>query len=501
MNWTKMRKISALATVVGVVGLVAALTGATVLAWSRGDFSSTTQTYTSATVPSDGSYGSVSASATAGQYLTDSETVTVTGFDYLPASQYQFALYPGTPGESCPALTGGPLPHGYVFESGVISEPNTSHDDAGYLNNTQSARESFSATVNSSQATSDGYYQVPANALGAYFWIARYYDQADQITLFSPCEPLTVSGPPPAIPTVVATTASAGGYAPTTSVSDLATVSAQSGTGVPAGNVTFNLYGPSASPVCGEDLVFGPRTVALSEAGTATSPSFAPTAVGTYYWTASYSPGAGSGFAPSASACGASGESVTILAIPPGPPPQTPNTPTVTTIPSSGGPVGTALSDTAHVTGIVNPAGADTVSFGLYSDALCSTLVVNLGSGSLLAVVPGNGVPTWAASSPGPGYAPPVAATYYWGVTFNAVGDPANLSSSLVCGEPVTITPSSGTQPAHTTTPAGAVKAASTPAPNTGAALFLPGLLGALALIFGGLLVMTGVRIRRNPGL
>lgn len=189
----------------------------------------------------------------------------------------------------------------------------------------------------------------------------------------------------------------------------------------------------------------------------------------------------------------------TVTCLPPAPP--TPNTPALTTVPSPGGPVGTVLSDTAQVTGIVNPATTDNVSFALYSDSSCTTLADNLGSAPVIGPTTTNGVATWTASSPGSGYAPAVAATYYWGVEFDAGQDPANLSSSLLCGEPVTITLASGTQGAHTTTPAGAVKAASTPAPNTGADLLLPGLLAALALLFGGLLLMTGVRIRRNPGL
>lgn len=163
--------------------------------------------------------------------------------------------------------------------------------------------------------------------------------------------------------------------------------------------------------------------------------------------------------------------------------------------------MGTVLSDTAQVTGIVNPAATDTVTFGLYSNSSCTTLVDNLGSASVMGPTTTNGVATWTASSPIPGYAPTIAATYYWGVTFNSVGDPANSSSSLICGEPVTITPASGTLGAHTPppTPAGAVKAASTPTPNTGADLFLPGMLAAIALLMGGMLLLTGVRIRRNP--
>ncbi len=188
--------------------------------------------------------------------------------------------------------------------------------------------------------------------------------------------------------------------------------------------------------------------------------------------------------------------------LPPAPP--TPNTPTLTTVPSAGGPVGTVLSDTAQVTGITSPGTSDNVSFALYSNSACTALADNLGNASLTGPATTNGVATWTASSPGSGYAPSVAGTYYWGATFNSVNDSANLSSSLLCGEPVTITASGGTLGAHTTPtppPAGAVKAASTPTPNTGAGLFLPGLLAALALLFGGLLLLAGVRLGSDPSL
>ena len=246
------------------------------------------------------------------------------------------------------------------------------------------------------------------------------------------------------------------------------------------------------------------ETVHVTSATTAAS-------CGTYPNTASFSalPGlleeagyiaAGSQQSSGLSGSASASEAVTCPSSPPGPP--TLNTPNVTTIPSAGGPVGTALSDIAHVTGIASPLSTDNVSFALYSDSSCSTLVDNLGTASVIGPISTNGVATWTASSPGTGFAPTVAGTYYWGVTFDAGNDPANLSSSMLCGEPVTITPASGTLGAHTTptpTPAGAVKAASTPTPNTGADLLLPGVLAALALLLGGLLLMTGVRIRRDP--
>ncbi|MHB8324398.1 MAG: hypothetical protein ACYDHB_08265 [Candidatus Dormibacteria bacterium] len=347
---------------------------------------------------------------------------------------------------------------------------------------------------------------------GIYQWLATYTNGAISQTSGCGNEPVDV-----VIPTAISTQASPGG-SPGTSVTDTATVTshvqfpgsdetAMAAVGmslIPTGTVSFSLYGPSSTPSCSGTPVFPSATGVRVDlvAGRATSPAVPLTTPGTYYWVASYTP-TGSKFGSAVGSCGADNETVTISSTPT-PPPPAPNTPTVTTVPSAGGPVGTALSDTAHVTGIVDPGTSDSVSFALYSDPSCTTLADNLGNASLTGPATSNGVPAWTASSPGSGYAPSVAGTYYWGVSFNSVNDPANLSSSPLCGEPVTITASGGTLGAHTTPtppPAGAVKAASTPTPNTGADLFLPGLLAALALFFGGLLLLTGGKLWRNPGL
>lgn len=377
--------------------------------------------------------------------------------------------------------------------------------------------------------TSPLWFPGGGEVTGTYEWLATYTNSTTtpNITQNSVCgsEPVVVAAPSLTITkTADATSVDAGGTIGfTITLTNSGVVPAQVTSltdNLPGGPaISWTVASQSAYGSCGISgtpqvldcgrfgLPVGAiETVHVTSATTAAS-------CGTYPNTASFSalPGlleeAGNIAAGTQQSSGLSGsasasEAVTCPSSPPGPP--TLNTPTVTTIPSAGGPVGTALSDTAHVTGITSPLTTDNVNFALYSDSSCSTLVDNLGKVSVIGPTTTNGVATWTASSPGTGFSPTVAGTYYWGVTFNASNDPANLSSSMLCGEPVTITPASGTLGAHTTptpTPAGAVKAASTPAPNTGAALFLPGLLAALALLFGGLLLMTGVRIRRNPGL
>jgi hypothetical protein len=86
-------------------------------------------------------------------------------------------------------------------------------------------------------------------------------------------------------------------------ISDTATLSgATEGAG---GTITFNLYGPSATPDCSGDPVFT-STVDVNGNGDYVSGGFTPTAAGSYYWTASYSGDEGN--FSSAGECGADGE-------------------------------------------------------------------------------------------------------------------------------------------------------------------------------------------------
>jgi subtilisin-like proprotein convertase family protein len=215
-----------------------------------------------------------------------------------------------------------------------------------------------------------------------------------------------------ATPTI-ATQASAGGPVGT-SVTDTATVS---GGAAPTGTVTFNLYGPNDA-TCAGALVFT-STVALA-GSTATSGSFAPTVPGTYRWTAVYNGDANND--PATSPCNAPNESATIgLA-----------SPTISTQASPGGPIGTAVTDTATVSGGFSPTG--TVTFRLFADSGCSSQVftsTNALSGS--TATSGSFTPT----APG---------TYYWTAVYN--GDASNNQATSPCQAPnesVTITKASPT--------------------------------------------------------
>lgn len=212
-----------------------------------------------------------------------------------------------------------------------------------------------------------------------------------------------------ATPTIT-TQASAGGPVGT-SVTDTATVSGGAG---PTGTVTFRLFSDADCTA----QVFT-STNALS-GGTATSGSFTPANPGTYRWTAVYNGDANNDTATSA--CNAPNESATIGRA----------SPTITTQASAGGPIGSAVTDTATVSGGLNPTG--TVAFRLFSNSTCTSQVFT--STNPLS----GGTATSGSFTPGG------AGTYFWTAVYN--GDANNNSATSPCRAPnesVTITKASPT--------------------------------------------------------
>ncbi|MGA2872844.1 MAG: hypothetical protein ABSF27_04560 [Candidatus Dormibacteria bacterium] len=345
---------------------------------------------------------------------------------------------------------------------------------------------------------------------GRYFWEDTYSGNTLNQSVTSRCtsEPVWVTKYSPTLATVQVTPVTTG---QTTVVSDIATLSnfypnpASSSADSDGSNwagsngtVKFKLFGPVTgdAPVCqcgeGGNLVeFGSATVTeVSGQYQASFTGTIDTALlpGNYYWEAQYSGDAYD--TPASAGCG----ELTVVQ---------PNTPTVTTTPSSGGVIGTTLTDTAAVTPVVTPAAnddaavtastvtngtADSVHFELFlNDPTCSVasdLVDDFGSFYVPPTTNSDGSLTYTVSVPTSGYKSVADGTYYWDVTF--AGDAYNNTASE-CGEPVSIS----------TPTAGGVLGASTSTPNTGADLFGPGLAGALAMLFGGLLLVVGRRVLR----
>ncbi|MGO9957198.1 MAG: IPT/TIG domain-containing protein, partial [Solirubrobacteraceae bacterium] len=124
-------------------------------------------------------------------------------------------------------------------------------------------------------------------------------------------------------------------------------------------------------------------------------------------------------------------------------------------------PAGTAVSDTATLTGANALTATGTVSYNVYSDPACMTLVTSAGGGSVTGgVLPGSSAETF--STPG---------SYYWQASYS--GDSANGASSSTCGSEIeTVTaPACAAAPTITTNPSNETVTAPAGASFTAAAM------------------------------
>ncbi|MBE7524361.1 MAG: IPTL-CTERM sorting domain-containing protein [Burkholderiales bacterium] len=267
-------------------------------------------------------------------------------------------------------------------------------------------------TSNAVAVNGNGVYNsAPAftpTAVGTYRWIASYSGDANNNAVAGACndpgESSVVTQATPAI----ATTASAGGTVGPTSVTDQATLTG--GTN-PTGSITFRLYGPDDA-TCANSPVFTSSPVAVNGNGIYTSPSFTPSAAGTYRWIASYS--GDDGNAAVAGTCNDPGESVVL----------TKSDLTLVTMTASTVQLGTPIHDTATLAGGVNPTG--NLMFRLYgpNDATCSNTPV-FTSGNV--AVNGNG------SYASPSFTPNAIGTYRWIASYS--GDANNPAISGACND------------------------------------------------------------------
>ncbi|HEX3735421.1 MAG TPA: kelch repeat-containing protein, partial [Solirubrobacterales bacterium] len=205
--------------------------------------------------------------------------------------------------------------------------------------------------------TGNGNYEsgeYPTTAAGAYYWTVEYSGDANNSAATSACEASgETSNVDKAAPTF-STTASPGiTLGGATKVKDTATLS---GGYSPGGTVTFKLYGPGDSSCTGGIAFQDTETVSGANAESA---EFAPTAAGTYRWTAEYSGDANNSSATEA--CNGANESVAVDKA----------APTISTAPGGPVTVGATIEDQAKVEGRVDPQAGSTVEFKLYppSDA------------------------------------------------------------------------------------------------------------------------------------
>ncbi len=296
--------------------------------------------------------------------------------------------------------------------------------------------------------------------VGTYQWTARILN-GSSVEFATACgaEPVVISKAQPSI----VTTPSDGG-ALGTAVSDSATVS---GGDNPTGTVTFRLFKFDAdcSPI---DLVFTSDAMPLVD-GKATSGTFKPTAIGTYAWTARYNGDAHN--LGVTSKC--KDETVTIGKA----------TPAIDTTPSAGGLIGTAISDTAKVSGLVNPTGSGTVTFTLFgpADTSCS------------------GEPLWTSvaipltdgiAKSGQFTKTDTAGTYSWIASFS--GDHNNGSVKSACGAETAVIMSPPASPSPS--PTSNVQSVTTP--ETGADAVTGISLGGFLILGGPAVLLTGLLFR-----
>lgn len=230
--------------------------------------------------------------------------------------------------------------------------------------------------------------------------------------------------------------------------------------------INFFLWAPGSSNCTGTPVftdsvpaINGPGTVTTDEAYTGAAPQ-APEVVGTYQWTANIE--APNGTIEDTSTCGDEPVSLT----------QTEDD--VDTTPSAGGHVGTAISDTATVTGGFNPTG--TVIFNLYApgDTTCAGPAVYTKTATLSGATASSGSFVTAA-----------VGTYNWTAAYS--GDTNNEADTSGCTlETVTIS----TAPTPTPSGNGGVQAITTTTPSTPSTGSSDSLTG---ITLGGFLLLGGL--------
>jgi len=256
---------------------------------------------------------------------------------------------------------------------------------------------------------------------GTYYWQASYSGDSANEPSLSSCgsETETVT----AAATSVTTSLSGGGKSGTsitvpagTAVTDAATLSGAVAASA-TGSVTYNVYSDSACTKLVSngmpEPVTTPGTLPGSTAVTLATP-------GTYYWQASYSGDASD--QASVSSCGANGEVETVSSV-------AASTSVATSLAGGGKagtaisvPAGTSVTDSATLSGANAATASGTITYGVYANSTCTTLVKSAGSVTIAkGSVPASTAVTLTT-----------AGTYYWQATYS--GDSLNNASSSTCG-------------------------------------------------------------------
>ena len=277
--------------------------------------------------------------------------------------------------------------------------------------------------------TSEG---VVVTEAGYYTWVATYGGDGNNDSASHDCgQAVETTKVNPAKPTIT-TTAGADQVIGTTG-SDLTDTATLAGGISPTGTISFSLYGPFASDPTGNaaactagNLVGTVTNPDVNGNGSYDSPAVTVTAAGYYVWVASY--GGDDDNESATHACGLESEVVNV----------TPRQPSISTVAEATDDTlpDASVKDTATLSGLTaNATGS--VTFTLYIDDECSTVVTTLGPIDIGAVT--GGTATVQSGS----YTGLVnVGTYYFIASYD--GDDNNKAASGQCGddnESVTIKP------------------------------------------------------------
>jgi len=300
------------------------------------------------------------------------------------------------------------------------------------------------------------------NVPGVYTWVASYSGDPFNVPATTACaDPRQQVVVKPA--TAILTTSASGPVALGGAISDLAVLSglfvpnpaggASALASLPAAPATlvFRAFGPD-DPDCAGPPAFTSAPVPVNGDGRYPSGSFTPVAGGTWRWVASYG---GDAYNTSVSTpCDDPAESVVVRALPIM---EGQASPAVT--------VGGSVTDTATLSGLVDPTTSGSITFLLFApgDTTCAGPALFTSTAS----VDGDGAYTSAAAVP----APP--GTWRWVASYS--GDAFNVPATTACSDPhqeVAVNPA---RPTITTTASAPVALGGTIADTAAVAgLFVP---------------------------
>lgn len=248
---------------------------------------------------------------------------------------------------------------------------------------------------------------------GTYRWVASYSGDANNAAVTGVCndanETTVVTKASPTIATTASAATPLGGTALTDSATLSGVVNPQAGA-----TVTFNLYGPD-DDTCGNPVAFTSTVpYPVSGGSTVSSSPFTPTVPGTYRWIATYSGDANNNGV--AGVCSDAAERTVVSKA----------APAIVTAASDEIAIGGTLTDTATVTGRVNPA-ASTIDFSLYGPNVADC------SGTPVFTSFGVAYSATATSVTSAAFTPTLPGTYRWVARYN--GDANNGIAIGTCGD------------------------------------------------------------------